>query len=53
MKAIVAYFVGVLAIAIFLSQILVAFTGVLAIVNLGSQIRGWAGKKFATARQAA
>jgi len=52
MKAIIAYFVGVLAIAIFLSQILVAFTGVLAIVNLGSKMRGWAGKKFAAARQA-
>ena len=52
MKAIVAYFAGVLAMAIFLSQILVAFTGVLAIVNLGSKMRGWAGKKFAAARQA-
>jgi hypothetical protein len=53
MKAIVAYFVGVLAIAIFLSQILVAFTGVLAMMNLGSKIHGWVGKKFAAAHQAA
>jgi hypothetical protein len=53
MKAIVAYFVGVLAIAIFLSQILVAFAGVLAMVNFGSKIRGWIEKKFAAAGQAA
>jgi len=53
MKAIIAYFAGVLAIAVFLSQILVAFTGVLAMVNLGSKISGWVEKKFAAARQAA
>jgi hypothetical protein len=53
MKAIIAYFVGVLAIAIFLSQILMAFTGVLAMVNFGSKIHGWVGKKFAATRQAA
>jgi len=53
MKAIVAYFVGVLAIAVFLSQILVAFTGVLAMANLGSKISGWVEAKFAAARQAA
>ena len=53
MKAIIAYFVGVLAVAVFLSQILLAFTGVLAMMNLGSKMRGWAEKKFAAARQAA
>jgi hypothetical protein len=50
MKAIIAYFVGVLAIAIFLSQMLLAFTGVLAMVDFGSKIQGWVGKKFAAAR---
>ena len=53
MKAIVAYFVGILAVAVFLSQILLAFTGVLAMVNVGSKISGWIEKKFAAARQAA
>ena len=53
MKAIVAYFVGILAVAVFLSQILLAFTGVLALVNLGSKISGWVETKFAAARQAA
>jgi len=53
MKAIVAYFAGVLAVAVFLSQILLAFTGVLALVNLGSKISGWVETKFAAARQAA
>jgi hypothetical protein len=53
MKAIVAYFAGVLAIAVFLSQMLLAFTGVLAMVNFGSKMSGWIEKKFAAARQAA
>ena len=53
MKAIIAYFAGVLAVAVFLSQILLAFTGVLAMMNFGSKISGWIEKKFAAARQTA